>query len=95
LINHFNRVIDGKPSDLSTLVKGDRYWVEGLIGVGQEFDKIQEYNFYTLKFTTSPIFPTLDIAKKSKSKDLNNFIPMLQSVPASSAEVIDFEKEAL
>lgn len=93
LINHFNRVIDGKPSDLSALVKGDRYWVEGLIGVGQEFDKIQEYNFYTLKFNNFADFPTLDIAKKVKAKDLNNFITMLQSVPTSSAEVIDLKKK--
>ena len=93
IINHFNRVIEGKDSDISALVKGDRYWLEGLIPVGQEFDKMSEYNFYVIKFNQFADFPTLELSRKLKAKDLNRFITMLQSVPATSQEVIELKKK--
>lgn len=92
-IKHFNNVIDGKKSDLSKLIRADRYWVEGLIQVGQEFDKIQEYNFYVMKFNQFSDFPTIELSKKLKSKELNQFVTMLQSVPAHSKEVIELKKK--
>lgn len=92
-ISHFNRVINGEKSDISSFVKGDRYWVEGLIQVGQEFDKMQEFNFYVMKFSDFSDYPTLELARKLDAEDLNNAITMLQSVPASSREIIELKRK--
>lgn len=93
LIKHYTNIINGKKSDLSKLIRGDRYWVEGLIQVGQEFDKMAEYNFYVMKFNKFADFPTVELSKKLKAKELNTFITMLQSVPASSNEIIQLKKK--
>ena len=78
---------------MSKLIRSDRYWVEGLIQVGQEFDKMTEYNFYVMKFNKFADFPTVELSKKLKAKELNTFITMLQSVPASSNEIIQLKKK--
>lgn len=93
LIKHYTNIINGKKSDLSKIIRGDRYWVEGLIQVGQEFDKVSEFNFYVLKFNQFADFPTIDLSKKLKAKKLNEFITMLKTVPASSKEIIQLKKK--
>jgi hypothetical protein len=93
MIKHYTNIINGKKSDLSKLIRADRYWVEGLIQVGQEFDKLSEYNFYVMKFNKFADFPTIELAKKLKAKELNNFITMLQTVPATSKEIIQLKKK--
>mgnify|MGYP000996431727 CR=1 FL=1 len=93
VIKNYTNIINGKKSDLSKLIRGDRYWTEGLIQVGQEFDKISEYNFYIMKFNKFADFPTVELSKNLKAKDLNTFITMLQTVPATSKEVIQLKKK--
>lgn len=93
LIKHYTNIINGKQSDLSKIIRGDRYWVKGLIQVGQEFDKLSEFNFYVLKFNQFADFPTIDLSKKLKAKKLNEFITMLKTVPASSKEIIQLKKK--
>lgn len=93
LIKHYTNIINGQKSDLSKLIRADRYWVEGLIQVGQEFDKLAEFNFYVMKFNNFADFPTIELAKKLKAKELNTFITMLQTVPASSNEIIQLKKK--
>ena len=93
VIRNYTNIINGKKSDLSKLIRADRYWVEGLIQVGQEFDKLAEYNFYVMKFNKFADFPTIELTKKLKAKELNNFITMLQTVPATSKEIIQLKKK--